>query len=163
MLARRWQSPQLVNLDRDTLAGLLDNEDLCAALEQMEAFRNLRDHARKVVNTDDTLKRVRSEGRKPDSTEKTDERDAKKKRQELRDRLLQFLCKVPLFMYLTDFREESLSDVIRRIETPLFVKVTGLQLDHFDALCEIGVFNEQALYRSIYAFRRQEAVHLLDD
>ena len=162
MLARRWQSPQLVNLDRDTLADLLQNDALCEALEDIEVFRNLRDHARKVVNTDDTLRTLRRERKRPDSNTKKEEKEAKKRREELRDKLLQFLCKVPLFMYLTDFREESLNDVIRRIETPLFVKVTGLQLDHFDELCRIGVFNERALNSSIYAFRRQEAVHLIE-
>ncbi len=40
--------------------------------------------------------------------------------------------------------------------------MTGLQLEHFDQLCEIGVFNERALNGSIYAFKRQEAIHLID-
>lgn len=159
MLAKRWQSPRLVNLDRDTLASLLDNEALCDALANIEAFRNLRDHAEKVVNADDTLRKLRTEGKKPGRAEQN---DARKRRRELRDKLLQFLCKVPLFMYLTDFREESLRDVIRRIETALFVKVTGLEIEHFDELCRVGVFNEQFLNTSIYAFRRQEAVHLIE-
>ena len=160
MLARRWQSPQLVKLDRDTLSRLLDNEALCDAISQMEAFRELRRHARRVVNADDALAKARRERKKPDPETKKEQKEAKKKRIELRDKLLQFLCKVPLFMYLTDLREESLVDVIRKVETPLFVKVTGLELEHFDQLCEVGVFNERALDESIYAFRRQEAVHL---
>ena len=66
-------------------------------------------------------------------------------------------------MYLTDFREEALVlDIIRNVETPLFVKVTGLELEDFDELCHIGVFNERALNSSIYAFRRQEAVQLVE-
>ena len=38
--------------------------------------------------------------------------------------------RVPHFMYLTDFREESLKDVIMQLETGLFTKVTGLEIDH---------------------------------
>ena len=159
MLAKRWQSPRLVNLDRDTLANLLENQSLCDALANIEAFRGLRDHARKVVNADDTLRKLRREGKKPG---KAEQNDARKRHLELREKLLQFLCKVPLFMYLTDFREESLRDVIRRIETALFVKVTGLEIEHFDELCRVGVFNERFLNTSIYAFRRQEAVHLIE-
>ena len=162
MLARRWQSKTLVNLDRDTLGKLLDDEALCEALSQIEAFRNLRNHARRVVNSDDAIHKLRRERKKPDREAKQEQKEARKKREDIRKKLLQFLCKVPLFMYLTDFREESLVDVIRRVETPLFVKVTGLQLAHFDQLCDIGVFNERALNGSIYAFRKQEKVHLLD-
>ncbi len=162
MLARRWQSPRLVNLDRDILASLLDDEALCAALSEIEAFRNLRDHARRIVNSDDALGKLRRERKKADQETRKEQNEAKKKREDIRKKLLQFLCKVPLFMYLTDFREESLADVIRRVETPLFVKVTGLQLEHFDQLCEIGVFNERALNGSIYAFRKQERVHLFE-
>ncbi len=161
MLARRWQSPHLVRLDRDTLSDLLDDEGLCAALSEMEAFRNLRDHARRVVNSDDAIRKLRRQRESPDAAATKDRNEAKKKRQELRDKLLLFLCRVPLFMYLTDFREETLSDVIRRVETPLFIKVTGLQLEHFDQLCKIGVFNERALNGSIYAFRQQEKAHLI--
>ncbi len=162
MLARRWQSPRMVRLDRDTLADLLENEALCEALSRIEAFRNLRDHARRVVNSDDTLKELRRKRRKPDAAARKARGEADKRRRKLRERLLRFLCKVPLFLYLTDFREESLYDVIHRVETRLFVKVTGLELEHFDQLCEIGVFNERALNSSIHAFRRQEAVHLIE-
>ena len=114
------------------------------------------------MNSDDTLKELRRKRRKPDAAARKARGDADKRRRKLRERLLRFLCKVPLFMYLTDFREESLYDVIHRVETRLFVKVTGLELEHFDQLCEIGVFNERALNSSIHAFRRQEAVHLIE-
>ncbi len=118
MLARRWQSPGLVKLDRDTLSKLLDDDALCEAISQMEAFRNLRDHARRVVNSHDAIRKLRRERKMPDRETKKEQNEAKKKRIELRDKLLQFLCKVPLFMYLTDFREESLADVIRKVERP---------------------------------------------
>lgn len=160
MLAKRWQSARLVNLDRETLTRLLDNASLCDALQNIEAFRNLRNDARKIVNSDEHVKKLRREKRRATRKARKERDEARRKRKELQKKLIQFLCKVPLFMYLTDFREESLADVIRRVETPLFVKVTGLQLDQFDELCRIGVFNERALNSSIFAFRRQEAKHL---
>ena len=160
MLARRWQSPRMVNLNREALAAILDNEDLLCSLENMEAFRRLRQYAQRIVNTDDAIKRVKREGGSKSSELKSAERDAKKKRKSIEDALLKFLCKVPVFMYLTDYREEALVDIIRSIEPELFTKVTGLSIADFDVLCEIGVFNTQVLNPAIYAFRRQESFHL---
>lgn len=68
MLARRWQSRTLVNLDRNTLATLLEGEALCEALSQMEVFRNLRDHARRIVNSDDAISKLRRERQPPKAT-----------------------------------------------------------------------------------------------
>ena len=160
MLARRWQSPRMVNLDRATLAAILDNKELLSSLENMEAFRSLRQYAERIINTDDAVKRVKRENGSKTSELKSDERNAKKKRKRIEDALLQFLCKVPIFMYLTDYREEALVDIIRSIEPELFTKVTGLSIDDFDSLCEIGVFNAQVLNPAIYAFKRQESMHL---
>ena len=160
MLARRWQSPRMVNLDRAGLAAILNNENLLRSLENMEAFRNLRQYAERIISSDDAVKRVKREGRSRTSALKSDEKDAKKKRKSIEDALLQFLCKVPIFMYLTDYREEALVDIIRSIEPELFTKVTGLRICDFDALCKIGVFNTQLLNPTIYAFRRQESIQL---
>ena len=84
----------------------------------------------------------------------------KKRRKEIQDALLKFLTRIPIFMYLTDYREESLVDVIRNVEPALFTKVTGLKIEDFDALCKIGVFNTQILNQAIYTFKRQEASSL---
>ena len=59
-------------------------------------------------------------------------------------------------MYLTDYREETLKDVITQLETGLFTRVTGLQIVDFEKLCEIGVFNAQAMNSAIYSFKRFE-------
>ena len=37
-------------------------------------------------------------------------------------------------MYMTDFREETLKDVIMQLESDLFTKVTGLTLQDFEKL-----------------------------
>ena len=59
-------------------------------------------------------------------------------------------------MYLTDFREETLKDVITQLERPLFTRVTGLKIKDFEKMCEIGVFNSQAMNSAIFSFRRFE-------
>ena len=44
-------------------------------------------------------------------------------------------------MYLTDYRERSLKDVITQLEPGLFKKVTGLDVKDFNLLVELNVFN----------------------
>lgn len=159
MLAKRWQSPRLVNLNRAVLEGILNNEELLQSLENMEAFRALRKHTSEILTMEKSVKKARAEGRKK-STVSKENREMKKRRKEIQDALLKFLTRVPIFMYLTDYREESLVDVIRNVEPTLFTKVTGLKIEDFDALCKLGVFNTQILNQAIYTFKRQEAFSL---
>ena len=59
-------------------------------------------------------------------------------------------------MYLTDFRENKLTDVIRKLEPNLFFEVTGLTVDDFDLLVSLGVFNATNMNQAIFDFRRFE-------
>lgn len=160
MLARRWQSPSMINLNRKILEGILNDEELLQSLENMEAFRALRKHTTEILTAEKSIKKAKAEG-KPKSSVSKEKREMAKRRKEIQDALLKFLTRVPIFMYLTDYREESLIDVIRNVEPALFTKVTGLQIRDFDTLCKLGVFNTQILNQSIYAFKRQEAFSLM--
>ena len=156
MLARRWQSPRMIDLSRVALEGILNDEALLQSLENMEAFRALRKHSNEILSAEKSIKKARAEGKSPSSMSK-EKREMSKRRKEIETALLQFLTRVPIFMYLTDHREESLIDVIRNVEPALFTKVTGLKVQDFDTLCKLGVFNTQILNQSIYAFKRQES------
>jgi hypothetical protein len=46
-------------------------------------------------------------------------------------------------MYLTDFRENTLQDVITRLEPDLFQAVTGLTVQDFHLLVQLRVFNTE--------------------
>lgn len=156
MLARKWQSPRMIDLSRSALEGILNDEELLKSLENIEAFRALRTHARTIVAAERSLKEARAKGKRNSDTRK-EKSEMAKRRKAIETSLLQFLTRVPVFMYLTDYREESLVDVIRNVEPALFTKVTGLKISDFDKLCKLGVFNTQVLNQSIYAFKRQEA------
>jgi len=162
MLAKRWQSSQLINLDIATLQKILNNEELLRSLENMEAFRALRKFTSEIINAEESIKKAKRTGGSG-SVISDEKRKMNKHRKEITEALLKFLTRVPVFMYLTDYREESLIDVIRNIESALFTKVTGLKISDFDALCKIGVFNTQALNQSIYMFKRQEAASFLNE
>lgn len=63
-------------------------------------------------------------------------------------------------MYLTDYRERSLKDVITKLEPGLFKKVTGLAVKDFNLLVSLGVFNEALMNDAVYKFKRYEDASL---
>lgn len=156
MLARRWQSPQLVRVDNDTIARLLNNPEIIKALEGIEAFRNLGKDLTRVIAIDVALTKGERKNEPTTSKDKVNEKENQNFKRDLREKLLKFISRVPVFMYLTDYREETLKDVITQLESALFTRVTGLQIKDFEKLCEIGVFNAQAMNSAIFSFRRFE-------
>lgn len=157
MLAKRWGSPRLVDLSEAVLNKLLADADLVGRLEQMEDFRNLREDAGRIIAS---AQKVRTSKKKdPDNTETKDPeieaaRKAKRERvKTLRAKLLKFIQRIPVFMYLTDFREQALVDVIESLDTQLFERVTGLTLEDFHQLSAVGVFAPDHMNEAIWQFR----------
>ena len=160
MLARRWQSALLVNVDNETLQRLLDNKEAEAALNKIEGFRGLYKDIAAIINTSNVLKK-RKKGDKPKSpkekkeiTEK--EKEIRSKRKQIQEKLIKFATRIPIFMYLTDYREQSLHDVITQLDTALFTRVTGLSLNDFELLLSLGLFNSSVMNSAIFAFKRYE-------
>ena len=166
MLARRWESALLVNVDNETLAKLLENENAMNALEKIESFRNLNKDLKTLVNKSEALKKAKQEKQesltKEEKKELTQqEKEIKSKRKEIQEKLLKFATRVPVFMYLTDEREQTLKDVILQLEPELFQKVTGLTIPDFETLVSIGIFNEQVMNSAVFAFKRYEDASLV--
>ena len=164
LLAKRWESALLVNVDNDTLGRLLANKDALEALEHIEGFRSLNQDIATIINKSDRVKSVKSKKDKLTPEEKKelsdDEKEYKSKRDEIRKKLIKFATRVPVFMYLTDYRERSLKDVITQLEPGLFKKVTGLNVNDFELLCNIGVFNASLMNDAIFKFKRYEDASL---
>lgn len=164
MLARRWQSARLVDTTTVTLEKVLNNPEILAALEKIEGFRNLRNDLKKVITREKDIQKSKQErageGRAATKEEKAEENEEQKERlsfkKKLREKLLQFVTRIPVFMYLTDYREQALTDVIRNLEPEMFTKVTGLTVREFDLMCEVGVFNQTEMNQAIAQFRRFE-------
>lgn len=168
MLARRWQSARLVDTTTVVLEKILANEELLKALEKIEDFRNLRGDLTKTISREKALQKkkrdIAEKGRDPNPKEKKEiseeEKEQKTFRKLLREKLLKFITRIPVFMYLTDYREQALVDVIKNIEPELFTKVTGLAIREFDMMCEVGAFNQTELNAAIAQFRRFEDASL---
>ena len=164
LLARRWESALLVNVDNDTLRRLMANERAMAALMRIEAFRALNKDIETIINKSEHVKQAKRDGERLTQKAKAEltaeEKEFRSKRKEIQEKLIKFATRIPVFMYLTDFREYSLEDVITQLEPKLFRKVTGLAVPDFNLLCELNVFNASLMNDAVYKFKRYEDASL---
>ncbi|KAA6323526.1 hypothetical protein EZS27_027044 [termite gut metagenome] len=166
LLARRWESALLVNVDNDTLSRLMKNQDAMDALMSIEGFRSLNQDIETIINKSEAVKKAKKEANEKElsSEEKKEiskeEKEYKSLRKKIQEKLIKFATRIPVFMYLTDYRERSLKDVIKQLEPGLFKKVTGLTVKDFDLLVSLGVFNEALMNDAVYKFKRYEDASL---
>jgi hypothetical protein len=167
LLARKWESTLLVNVDNNTLRRILDNPEALAAVERIEGWRALGDNIiETIINKSDKVKGLKNKAKEMDLTpnEKKElsdeEKEYKSKRKQIQEKLIKFATCIPAFMYLTDFRENTLQDVITKLEPDLFLTVTGLTVKDFHLLVQLKVFNTEHMNQAVFAFRRYEDASL---
>ncbi|TGU95026.1 GIY-YIG nuclease family protein [Mesorhizobium sp. M00.F.Ca.ET.151.01.1.1] len=167
LLARKWESALLVNVDNDTLRRVLDSPEAMAAVERIEGWRALGDNIiETIINKSDTVKELKNKAKDGELTpnEKKElseeEKEYKSKRKLVQEKLIKFATRIPAFMYLTDFRENTLQDVITKLEPDLFLAVTGLSVADFHLLVRLKVFNTERMNEAVFAFRRYEDASL---
>ena len=165
LLARRWESALLVNVDNDTLRRLMANEKAMEALMRIEGFRALNKDIETIINKSEHVKKAKRDGETLTKKEKAElsaeEKEFKSKRKEIQEKLIKFATRIPIFMYLSDYREYSLDDVITKLEPNLFRKVTGLSVKDFNLLCSLNVFNASLMNDAVYKFKRYEDASLV--
>ena len=164
LLAKRWESALLVNVDNDTLKRLLDSPEAMKALMNIEGFRNLNSDRSTIINKSEAIKNAKKKKTEASQKEKKElsdeEKEIKSKRKQIQEKLIKFATRIPVFMYLTDYRERCLKDVITQLEPGLFKKVTGLSVEDFNMLCSLGVFNAPLMNDAIFKFKRYEDASL---
>ena len=164
LLARRWESALLVNVDNETLARLMGNQKALDALMNIEGFRSLNQDIETIINKSEAIKKAKKEKDEFTKKEKkeltNEEKEYKSLRKQIQEKLIKFATRVPVFMYLTDFRERSLTDVITELEPGLFKKVTALDVSDFELLVSLGVFNSSLMNDAVYKFKRYEDASL---
>jgi hypothetical protein len=167
LLARKWESAMLVNVDNDTLRRILDNAEAMAAVERIEGWRSLGDNIiETIINKSEMVQDLKNKAKDKDLSAKEkkqltdEEKEYKSKRKLVQEKLIKFATRIPAFMYLTDFRENTLQDVITKIEPDLFLTVTGLTVKDFHLLVRLKVFNTELMNQAVFAFRRYEDASL---
>jgi hypothetical protein len=166
LLAKRWESALLVNVDNATLQRLMDNKAALEALMNIEGFRNLNQEIETIINKSEAVKKARKEANDEEMSAKEkkelteEEKEYKGLRKQIQEKLIKFATRVPIFMYLTDYRERRLKDVISQLEPGLFKKVTGLMVKDFELLVSLNVFNSALMNDAVYKFKRYEDASL---
>lgn len=163
LLAKRWESVLLVNVDDSTLTRLMNDPKAMEALQSIEGFRNLNEDLETIINRSEQIKDAKrqiADGDDLNDKEKRELTEAEKERKSLRkqvqEKLIKFAARIPVFMYLTDYREQRLKDVITKLESGLFKRVTGLTTEDFERLVGLGVFNSGLMNDAVWKFRRYE-------
>ena len=165
LLARRWESAVLVNVDNATLKRLMASPEAMEALMNIEGFRTLNADIETIINKSEHVKKTKKErGESLTAKEKKEltqeEKEYKSLRKTIQEKLIKFATRIPVFMYLTDYREYCLKDVISQLEPELFRKVTGLTLKDFELLVSLNVFNSELMNDAVYKFKRYEDASL---
>ena len=162
LLARRWESALLVNVDNNTLQRLMANKEAMDALMSIEGFRSLNQDIETIINKSEAVKKAKKEANDRELSPKEkkelteEEKKYKSLRKQIQEKLIKFATRVPIFMYLTDYRERCLKDVITQLEPGLFKKVTALSVKDFELLVSLGVFNSALMNDAVYKFKRYE-------
>jgi len=167
LLARKWESALLVNVDNETLNRILNNPEAMAAVERIEGWRALGNNIiETIINSGEKIKETKNKAKEQGLSSKEKkmlsetEKEFKTNRKKVQEKLIKFATRIPAFMYLTDFRENTLQDVITRIEPDLFQAVTGLTVHDFHLLVKLRVFNTEQMNQAVFAFRRYEDASL---
>ena len=167
MNSERPESALLVNVDNDTLRRIMDSPDAMAAVERIEGWRALGDNIiETIINKSEKVKALKNKAKETELSAKEkkqlteEEKEYKSKRKLVQEKLIKFATRIPVFMYLTDFREDTLQDVITKLEPALFLAVTGLTVKDFHLLVQLKVFNTEQMDQAVFAFRRYEDASL---
>ena len=157
LLARRWKSALLVNVNTETLARLNENQRALEAVEKITAFRALDKDIETIITQTEHINSLKREGKKSDREIITaEERERRKRIAQIKEKLMKFLTRIPIFMYLTDEREHTLKDIVQEISPELFKQVTGITIQEFELLNRLGLFNSELINSAIYSFKRYE-------
>ncbi len=70
LLAKRWGSALLVNVDNDTLKRLLASPEAMEALMNIKGFRNLNNDLTTIINKSEAVKKAKKENPNPTPKEK---------------------------------------------------------------------------------------------
>ena len=162
LLARRWESALLVNVDNATLSRLLNNQQAMDALMKIEGFRSLNTDLETIINKSEKIKKAKEKANDQELTKaerkelSDDEKEYRSKRKQIQEKLIKFATRVPVFMYLTDYREQTLKEIITQLEPGLFKRVTGLEIKDFELLVSLNVFNAPLMNDAVFKFKRYE-------
>tara|TARA_B110000879_G_C11165054_1_gene510785 strand:- start:251 stop:2758 length:2508 start_codon:yes stop_codon:yes gene_type:complete len=165
-LAKAFQNARSVNVDDATLSRIMNDKQLLDILMKIEGFKKLNSDIEKIISQSEKINNLKKEANKEELTEKQNkeltegQKEQKGLRKKIRDQLLQFENRIPIFMYLTDFREETLKDIILKLDPKLFKQVTSITTEEFEVMLDANLYNSSMLNTNIAKFKLVEDASL---
>lgn len=166
LLAKQWKSNVLINIDNATLTRLLNSTRAIEAISKIEEFRTIKNDIETIISKSQAIRDIKKEAsdKNLSNDEKKELKEKQKEYRSLREKyrakLIKLITRIPVFMYLTDYREQCLKDVILKLEPKLFKKVTGIEISDFDLLVSLELFNNSLMNEAIWNFRGYEDTSL---
>lgn len=160
MLAKRWQSKDLINITDAAVARLMSDPDLVRALEQGTWLGGGIQPAERMSSASVSATGTGSAPGARASAIDPARTTQKAWRRQLSAKLSGIVASLPVFMYLTDNREGAITDILQTEDPQLFESVTGLAATNFEKLHKIGLFNQGNLRSVIWNFKKFEELSL---
>lgn len=178
-LGDRFVERKNIVLNRDTINAISANPETqgrCQDIfDRIKKFRKYNGASEKeqadvdvdVANLDVNNKKIKAlETKEPSTPKEKEEKDKeavaaekelKSEREKIRELLRTLLSRVPIFMYLTDATEENLEQVLIETEDDLFRKTTGIEIEDFRFLVDLGLLKIESLDGYILKFVQLES------
>lgn len=164
MLAKKWNSATLIDISDAVLTKVMNDPRAMAAIMSIEGFRALgKNPIEQIISKSEKIKNTKTK-EKLTAKQKRELSEAEKEhnsmRKKVQEKLMKFATRIPIFMYLSSYRENTLRDVITKLEPNLFKRVTGLTVQDFELLSHLGLFNGDRMNSGVLAFRNIETPSL---
>jgi hypothetical protein len=166
LLARGWNNNMLLNTSNEVLIKMVNNPEAMRIINAIESYRKKGNVDKSIARSSSVIKELRTKKAEkkiaPEERKQLtkEEREFRGKRELLQEKLKTLVTRLPLFMYLTEHREEKLTDVITKIQSELFNKVTGVAVEDFELLLNLGLFNSELMNQAVNRFRKYESSSL---
>lgn len=102
----------------------------------------------------------KSESAKIDKELSKENKELQKKKEKMRELLRVLLARIPLFMYLTHAQETDLEEVLKATQVDgkdcLFRKTTGIEIEEFEFLMDLGIIKPDSIDGYINRFHQLE-------
>lgn len=118
---------------------------------------NLDVNDQKIKQLETKVPKTPVEKEKVDKDTAAAEKELKSERDKVRELLRTLLSRVPIFMYLTNATEENLEQVLIDTEDDLFRKTTGISIDDFRYLKDVGLIRVESIDGYILKFVQLES------
>lgn len=175
-LGERFIERRNVVVDRETINAINKDEytqqkvkDIFERIKMFKKFNGASDNEMKnsdvdIANLDvnnNKIKQLNTKDGPLDKKEKKEldkaEKELKSEREKTRELLRTLLSRLPIYMYLTDATEENLEQVLIDDKWDLFRKTTGITVDDFRYLVEIGLLRIESIDGYILKFVNLES------